>query len=116
MRRRLTSLHDRQFVQHGCYGNCSSSGFAAAAAAAIVVIGVLLRKQSERSARSVRDVKTQERSRRGSAGAACSLSKGKREISKTKEPLSDLPTERHHTVRAVELQACLVGCVVQQLL
>lgn len=51
----LTSLHDGQFVQHSCYGNCTSSGLAAAA----IIISVLLRKQSERSAWSVRDVKAQ---------------------------------------------------------
>lgn len=50
LRRRLTSLYDRQAVHHGCYGNCSSSGFA-------VAINVLLYKQSERAAQSVRDVK-----------------------------------------------------------
>lgn len=62
VRRCLTSLHDRQLVQHGCYGNCSSFGFAAAA----IVIAVLLRKQSE-VCLSTRDVKKKKAARRGSA-------------------------------------------------
>lgn len=69
VRRRLTSPRDRHFVQHGCYGNCSSSGFTAAA----IIIGVLLRKQSERSAPSVRDVETQSSQTRLSRRSAFSL-------------------------------------------